>query len=154
MLIINDFGDWKSVEIKWKTIPARMYRDRNWGKEGERREWGERNGRKGGIRTRIKEGVENERGREGRREEGRDGGTGREGRKTRKGERPLTREHEDEDLQVEVEGAPRRWLVLRHGRDDRDVVLRVRRVEQRVEAAGPRRDLCATVTDDITSRTT
>ena len=31
--------------------------------------------------------------------------------------------------------------MLGDGRDDRDVVLRVRRVEERVEPPGPRRDL-------------
>lgn len=48
------------------------------------------------------------------------------------------REEEDQDLQVEVERRPRRRLVLGDRRDDRDVVLGVARVQQRVEAAGPR----------------
>ena len=46
-------------------------------------------------------------------------------------------EEESEDLQVEVEGRPRRGLVFGDGGDDGDVVLGVRGVEQGVEAAGP-----------------
>ena len=42
-------------------------------------------------------------------------------------------EEEGEDLEVEVEGGPRGRLVLRHGGDDRDVVLGVGGVQERVE---------------------
>ena len=52
----------------------------------------------------------------------------------------LTWEEEDEHLQVEVERAPGGGLMLRHGRDDGNVILGVARVEQRVETTSPRRD--------------
>ena len=42
-------------------------------------------------------------------------------------------EEEGEDLEVEVEGGPRGRLVLRHGGDDRDVVLGVGGVQEGVE---------------------
>jgi hypothetical protein len=53
-----------------------------------------------------------------------------------------TRKHEDQHLQVEVEGAPGRRLMLGHRGDDWDIVLGVGRIEQRVETTGPRSDLC------------
>ena len=52
-------------------------------------------------------------------------------------------EQEREAVQVEEVRAPCRRLVLGHGRNDRDVLLGVRRVPQRVEAACPRRDVAS-----------
>lgn len=53
----------------------------------------------------------------------------------------FTGEHEDQQLQVKVVRGPGGGLVLGHGGDDGDVVLGVGRVQERVEAAGPRRNL-------------
>ena len=47
----------------------------------------------------------------------------------------------DEDMQIKEEGHPCCGLVLRHGRDDRDVNLGVARVPQRVEASAPGGDV-------------
>lgn len=46
-------------------------------------------------------------------------------------------EEEHEQLQIEVEGAPRGRLVLRDGGDDGDVVLGIGWVQQRVETTRP-----------------
>ena len=50
------------------------------------------------------------------------------------------RKHEDQKLQVEVEGGPGGGLVLRHRGDDGDVVLGIGRVQQGVETSSPGRD--------------
>ena len=51
-----------------------------------------------------------------------------------------TWEEKDEHLQVEVERAPRGRLMLRHRRDNGNVILGVAWVEQRVKTTGPRRN--------------
>jgi len=54
---------------------------------------------------------------------------------------PLTgREKDDEEVQVKEEGRPGRGLVLRHGRDDGDVLAGIVGIPERVEAAAPRTD--------------
>lgn len=46
-------------------------------------------------------------------------------------------------MQVEEERGPRGRLVLGDGRDDGDVVLGVGGVKERVEPAGPGRNVCS-----------
>lgn len=52
-------------------------------------------------------------------------------------------EEEHEAVQVEEERGPRGRLVLGDGRDDGDVVLGVGGVKERVEPAGPGRNVCS-----------
>ena len=51
-----------------------------------------------------------------------------------------SREQEDEQLKVKIKRTPRRGLMFRHRSDDRNVVLGIGRIQERVEAASPRRD--------------
>lgn len=53
----------------------------------------------------------------------------------------LTGKHEDEQLQVKVERGPRGRLVLTDRGNDRDVVLCVGGIQERVKPPSPRRDL-------------
>ena len=56
--------------------------------------------------------------------------------------RSLTWEHEDKQLQVKVEGTPGCWLMLRHRRNDGDVVFGIGWVQQGVEAPSPGGNFC------------
>ena len=48
---------------------------------------------------------------------------------------------ENQDLEVKVERRPAGRLVLTDRGNDGDVVLGIRRIQERVETTGPRRDL-------------
>lgn len=53
----------------------------------------------------------------------------------------LAWKHEDQKLEVKVVRGPGCGLVLRDGGDDGNVVLGIRRIQQRVETTSPRRNL-------------